>query len=195
MAKGKLIIFLIILSLTTCKSVDHLGEAPNKNINSSNTAQEMKSRNFLKVGDKNIRLESGSLRNLGVFEDNISDFVLSLFSSDFTLKNGKPVFDDTVISGVIVDLYVDSSSKLVSTRYEKVSYKEIRGNSFQAIDIAIDYNFINEKGIKRRVIKGTLKVSSTGSIYELEFNGTDNKSEKVSFFYEGKLLQIEGAKL
>lgn len=183
----------MLIILVNCKSVDPSKET-SKNINSSNIAQETND-DFLKVGDRSIQLESGSLRNLGTFKGNISDFVLSLFSSDFTLKNGKPVFDDTVISGVIVDLYVESSSKLVSTTYKKVSYKKINGNSFQTIDIAIDYNFINEKGTKRHITEGTLKVSSNGSIYKLQFNGVDNKGEEVSFFYKGRLQQIEGVKL
>lgn len=182
--KKSILLLLISLLLIACKSVD-----PSK------IKPETKTRNFLKVGNKDIQLKSGSLRNLGTFEGNISDFVLNMFSSEFTLRNGEPVFDDTVISGVIIDLYVDNSSKLVSTTYEKVSYEEISGNSFQALDIALNYNLINETGVKRRIVKGKLNVSNTDSIYQLKFTGTDNKGEKVSFFYKGKLLNVKGAKL
>lgn len=187
----KLILLLLsLLVLVACKTVN-----PSKTIPETQTTSETKTSNFLKVGDKDIHLESGSLRNLGTFKGNISDFVLKLFSSDFTLKNGKPVFDDTVISGVIVDLYVNNSSRLVSTSYEKVSYKEISGNSFQALDIAVNYNLINEKGIKRRITNGKLKVSSTDSIYQFKFTGTDNKGKEVIFYYKGKLLKVKGVKL
>lgn len=132
---------------------------------------------------------------MGIHKDSISNFLLNLFSSDFTLKNSRPVFNDTVISGVTIDLFVKNSSEFTSTIYEKASYEEISGNSFLTLDIVVDYDLINEKGIKSHITNGKLKASITDSIYQLKFNGTNNKGKRVSIFYEGKLLEIKSVKL
>ena len=177
--KRSILLLFSLLVLTACKSDDSF-KIDSKNEND----------NFLKVGNKNIQLQSGSLQNLGVFKEDISDFVLNLFSSDFKFSNGKPKFEDSLTSGITVDLYVKNPSQLVLSSYKKVSYQEISDNSFEALNIAINYDFKNEKGITRRITQGTINVLKVGPEYEFEFSGIDNKGEKVVFFYRGKLLEI-----
>ena len=177
MEKKTLLFITLTFALIACNSDTHYQD-------SSTTANH----NFLKVGNKRVQLESGSLQNLGSFRGDVSDFVLNLFSSDFKISNGKPKFEDDVISGVSMDLYVNSSSNnLETTSYEKVSFKNIRGNSFEALNVAVNYDFANQEGTTRYITNGILNVYNTGSNYELEFSGTDNEGEKVIFFYEGKL--------
>ena len=106
------------------------------------------------------------------------------------MSNGKPEFKDNLVSGITMDLYVDNSSDLQATSYNKAPYENINKNSFQDLNVAIHYDFENGGGTTRHITDGLLTVYHAGSSYELEFTGADNQGEKVSFFYEGKLSRL-----
>ena len=180
----KLYFFFLTFALIACSSDTYYRE--------SSTPENY---NFLKVGNQRVQLESGNLRNLGSLKGNVSDFVLHLFSSDFNFSDGEPKFEDDIVSGISIDLYANNSSDLETTSYKKVSFENISGSSFEALDVAINYNFTNQKGTTRHITNGTLNVYSTGSNYELEFTGIDNEGEQVTFFYEGKLSRLDSTEL
>ena len=180
MEKKTLFLFTLTFALIACNSDTYYQES-----------SISENHNFLEVGNQRVQLKSGNLRNLGSLKGNVSDFVLHLFSSDFKISNGKPKFKEDIVSGISMDLYVNSSSDLETTSYEKVSFKNINGNSFEALDVAVNYDFINQKGTTRYITNGTLNVYSTGLNYELEFTGTDNEGEEVTFFYEGELSKLD----
>ena len=129
--------------------------------------------------------------NWGSYEGSIFDFVLNLYSSDFTLNQGEPSFEDNVVTGISMDLYANSPFDLAEANYEKVSFDNISGNSYQALDLALNIDIENETGTTRQIVEGTFTVLSNGSNYELEFTGTDNEGDEVTFFYEGQLSQLD----
>lgn len=145
---------------------------------------------YLVVGNNEYDLKSGTLENLGSFEGSIFDFVLNLYSSNLTIGN-PPTFEDDVISGVSMDLYVNSPFNLVEDDYEKVAFDEISGNTFQALDLIINFDIENETGTTKQIVEGTFTVLNVDSTYELEFTGTDNEGENVTFYYKGELEQID----
>ncbi len=175
----KFILFFIIIIAVSCGDDDSVDEPAVSNDG------------YLKVGSEEFTLRSGALVEYGSYEGSVFDFVLNLFSSDFTLNDEEPVFEDNVITGISIDLYVNSPFDLVETDYQKVDFDQVSGNTFQAMDLAIDYDMENESGTTRQIVDGTFTVMSSGPNYELEFNGTDNEGNEVEFYYSGQLTEVD----
>lgn len=173
----KIVVFLVCVLMISCSNDD------------DNNAQPQTLNNSLNINGEEYELKLGTIENLGSYEGSIFDFVLNLSSSDFTVNDGFS-FEDDVVTSISIDLYVNSPSDLVIDDYPKVSFDNISGNSFQAMDFLIDYDIENETGTTKQIIEGTLKVLSVGNQYELEFSGVDNDGLNVSFYYKGDLVEL-----
>lgn len=172
-------IVLVCFALAACSDDDDNGTNP-----------VTENEGFLEIGEERFNLKAGTLENYGSYEGSIFDFALNLFSSDFSSENELTLEDD-VVSGLSMDLYVNSPFNLVESDYEKVSFDEISGNTFQALDIFINVDVENETGTTRQIVEGTFTVINIDPDYELEFTGVDNEGENVSFYYKGTLVQID----
>ncbi|WP_127845873.1 hypothetical protein [Psychroflexus aestuariivivens] len=180
----KKVLSLLILSIAFIACSDDDDNAGENN----NPAIEAEG--YLEIGNDEYNLKAGTLENLGSYEGSIFDFVLNLYSSN--LITGNPItLEDDVVTAISMDLYVNSPFDLVETDYEKVSFDEISGNTFQAADIVLNFDVENETGTTRQIVEGTLTVVSVDPTYELEFTGTDNEGENVTFYYKGELEQID----
>lgn len=172
----KIIIFLVCIFLISCSKDDDNNTQPQSN-------------NSLIINGEEYELKLGTIENLGSYEGSIFDFVLNLTSSDFTVNDGFS-FEDDIVTSISIDLYVNSPSDLVVGDYPKVSFDNITGNSFQAMDFLIEYDIENETGTTKQIIDGTLKVLSVGDQYKFEFSGVDNDGLNVSFNYKGNLVEL-----
>lgn len=157
--------------------------------NDDDNDPQLQTNNFLEVNGEEYDLKLGTIENLGSYEGSIFDFVLNLSSSNFTFNDGF-TFEDDIVTSISIDLYVNNPNDLVIGDYPKVSFDDISGNSFQAMDLLINYDIANENGTTKQIVEGTLTVLNVGNEYELEFSGIDNDGLNVNFYYKGELVEM-----
>lgn len=153
--------------------------------------------NYMQYGDKRYELKAGILTNYGAYEEgDAGEFDLVLVTTDATNINGDFAPNDSIFSGIVFEMYSNSTSNLSTGKY---SYDE-DSEAPMALgygECVIDYNYQTDAGQDYAVTAGQVDILKNGNPYEVRFKVTLDNGKTLKGHYKGSLevendLDIEG---
>lgn len=146
--------------------------------------------NYMQYGDKRYELKSGTLTNYGAYEEgDAGEFDLVLVTTDATNIDGEFVPSDSVFSGILFEMYSESTSDLSTGKY---NYDE-DSEAPMALgygECVINFNFETDEGPNYDVTAGQVQILKNGNPYELKFKATLSNGKTLEGHYKGN-LEIE----
>lgn len=174
-----LLLILLVVLISACSDDDD-----NSNINQ----QE----NFLKIGNQEYELKAGIIEDIGLYQDEIYSFDITLINANLISIGGEVIPDQQTITAILFELFTDSAEGLKIGQYDFVDFADIGPQTFEyAVFVEnVNINSDIEEQIENFIVSGTLNVLSVSPEYEFEFEGLDNQGQEVTFYYKGNLMNI-----
>lgn len=147
------------------------------------------SSNFLKVGNKEYKLKAGSLEYYGEDLEGVSNFDVSLVTSNVTVVEGEIFPSDETFSAIYFELFTSNASNLEEGVYNFNTSGA--ANTFEYADIIIDATLSDVEPIYYEVSSGSFEVLDSGNNYNFKFQGKTADGQNFSGAYKGSLSKFD----
>jgi hypothetical protein len=137
-------------------------------------------KNFLKIGDTEYEITAGSLKNYGP-DGVIYNLDLRLFTDGVQFVSGSHTGTGPLI---YFEMYTTNGAELDSRDY----VYNASSTNIGVFDYSYYYtNYDSGNGSSLDLNSGTVTVNKNGSIYEIEFNGTDQNGKAITGYFKGEI--------
>jgi hypothetical protein len=138
-------------------------------------------KNLLKVGDTEYEITAGSLKNYGNFGGTSYNLDLRLFTDGVQYSNGSHSGTGPLI---YFEMYTTDGTGLDARDYVYDNlYTDDRGTFTGDSEYYLDYG----TGSGLFLNSGTVTVNKSGSVYEIEFTGTDQNGKVITAYFKGEI--------
>ncbi|SMO60454.1 hypothetical protein SAMN06265379_103280 [Saccharicrinis carchari] len=174
-------------------------------VSCSDDDNKVTSKNYFKVGDKEYDLSAGIIDNYGT-DDGYGGYDgyntdLALYSNGFSLQKDEYNEWDLVGKGhfIFFELFSSTGEKFDDGDY---NFSEAEPNpigTFNYADYSIsldsekEYSEAEEGEIWIDIVGGKVNIAKNGDVYTITIDCINDKGEKVSGFYRGKLRYFDWA--
>jgi hypothetical protein len=137
-------------------------------------------KNFLKIGDTEYELTAGSIKNWGGTTSYNLD--LRLFTDGVQFVSGNHSGTGPLI---YFEMYTTNGLGLDSRDYV---YDAVGSENIGTFDWSYYFtNYDSGNGSSLDLNSGTVTVNKSGSVYEIEFNGTDQNGKAITGYFKGEI--------
>jgi hypothetical protein len=149
-------------------------------------APPIENENFLKVGNQEFELKSGSYQT-DTLEEGLYAFGIILYDTNVSIVDGEPTPEDNIVNGISFEIYTDNSTKPDLGEYIFTGTSNPGEDSLAAALILSNINVENQTGQTIEIEVGILEIVENENEYVLNFTGIDEEDNEISMNFRGPL--------
>jgi|AntRauTorckE5430_2_1112549.scaffolds.fasta_scaffold00460_10 hypothetical protein len=154
------------------------------------SAPPIENENFLKVGNQEFELKSGSY-GTDSLEEGLYAFGIIIYNTNVSVVDGEPIPEDDIVNGISFEIYTGNSTKPDLGEYIFTGASNPGEDSLAAALILSNINVENQTGETIEIEVGILEIVENENEYVLNFTGIDKEDNEISMNFRGSLTLVE----